>query len=131
MRRNKKIFNYIHEIKKSKFISFAFLANTVNDFEDILDYIKQNHQDAKHICYGYKINNNGFKMKIYNSTEPKGTASIPIHTTLERCNLENVAIIIVRYFGKTKIGKSNLFRAYLKSSNEVLNLLINSSDNDR
>lgn len=119
------------EIKKSKFIGISFFVDSVAKFEDILKQISIEHEDAKHICYGYKINDNGLKIKAYNSTEPKGTATIPILSSIEKMNAINIAIIVIRYFGKTKIGKSNLYRSYLKCSSESLKLLLGLPNDNR
>lgn len=104
-------------INKSKFISFAFFVNNIEIVNEILDKLKKEYKDATHVCYAYKLGN----IKRFNDdNEPKGTAGMPILNVIESKNLDNILIVVVRYFGGIKLGAAGLLRAYLNSASLVI-----------
>lgn len=109
-------FNEI-EVKKSRFLAYIFPIFSIDEFKNKLEIINKEHYKAKHACYAYIIGNN---KRGYDDGEPKGTAGLPLLNLLINNNLENVGLIVVRYFGGTLLGASNLARTYLKSGEEVL-----------
>ena len=100
---------YTYEIKKSKFIGYYFEINSINDVNEILDYLKKEHKKARHIPYAYKIDN---VVKKSDDKEPSGTAGLPIYNLIEKESLNNCFIAVVRYFGGIKLGAGGLLRAY-------------------
>ena len=110
------------EIKKSRFITYLYRLNDENEINEIINNIKKEHKKARHVVYVYKINNTG---KIYDDGEPKGTAGMPIFNVIEKNNLNNILIIVVRYFGGIKLGAGGLFRAYSNSASEIIKKLDN------
>ena len=108
------------EIKKSRFITYLYELNDESNIDDILNTIRNEHKKARHIVYVYKTNN---KCKINDDGEPKGTAGIPIFNAIEKNDLNNILIIVVRYFGGIKLGAGGLFRAYSKSASEIIKKL--------
>ncbi len=122
---------FYYEINKSKFLAFVFKVESVEEFEIKHQMIIKEHKKAKQICYGYKINENGLKYKIFNDTEPKGIAHSTILALIEKNNLSNIGIIVVRYFGGIKLGKSNLFRAYFHVTNEAIKDFYGWKDNKK
>ena len=105
------------EIKKSRFITYLYKIDDEDKINSIIDEIKSEHKKARHVVYVYKINNTG---KINDDGEPKGTAGMPIFNVIEKNNLNNVLIVVVRYFGGIKLGASGLFRAYSNSASEII-----------
>ena len=83
------------EIKKSRFITYLYDLENEEEIDKIINEIKDEHKKARHVVYVYKINNNG---KINDDGEPKGTAGMPIFNVIEKNNLNNVLIVVVRYF---------------------------------
>ena len=108
------------EIKKSRFITYLYNIDDENKVNEIIDTIKNEHKKARHVVYVYKINNTA---KINDDGEPKGTAGMPIFNVIEKNNLNNVLIVVVRYFGGIKLGAGGLFRAYSKSASEIIKKL--------
>ena len=106
-------------IKNSKFISYIYKVNNLNDIEIIINDIKNNYKDATHICYAYKIDN---LIKTYDDNEPTGTAGLPILEVINKNNLNYTIIIVVRYFGGIKLGAGGLLRAYSKGASNVVKL---------
>ncbi len=109
-----------YEINKSKFISYLIECNTIEEFKQHLDALKALHPKATHICYAYKINDDGLKAKAFDDGEPKGTAGYPILNLIEKNDLINKALFVVRYFGGTKLGAGPLLRSYVKSANQAI-----------
>lgn len=113
----KLISTYEEIIKKSKFISYYYEVDSVDDVNQILNNLKLEHKKARHLPYAYKINNN---IKKSDDKEPSGTAGLPIYIVIERNNLNNSLIVIVRYFGGIKLGAGGLLRAYSNGANNVI-----------
>lgn len=108
------------EIKKSKFYAFTFNVFNEEDVETKLDKLKREYADARHICYAYVLSSPK-KEKCSDDKEPNGTAGMPILNVLKRQNLENIMIVVIRYFGGIKLGAGGLTRAYSNSAVEVIN----------
>lgn len=112
--------NIINEIiiNKSKFITYACKVNSLEQINEIITKIKKEYKDATHYCYAYKIGN----IKRFNDDgEPSHTAGMPILNVIESKNLDNILIVVIRYFGGIKLGAGGLTRAYSTSASEVIN----------
>ena len=105
------------EVKKSKFIAYYYEINNKEEIETILKDIKKEHKKAKHIPYAYKIDN---LVKKSDDKEPSNTAGTPIYNIIMQNDLNNVLILVVRYFGGTLLGSGLLTRTYLNSAKEVI-----------
>jgi uncharacterized YigZ family protein len=94
-------------IKKSRFIGHAARvtsqAESLDFYESVID-----HQ-ATHNCWAWRIN---FQIRSSDDGEPSGTAGRPMLNVIERRNLENVMVVVTRYFGGIKLGVGGLVRAY-------------------
>lgn len=104
-------------IKKSKFIGLLYRVKSVEEVEAILSDLALEHKKARHIPYAYKI---GPLAKKTDDKEPSGTAGMPIWNVIERNDLDNVLIVVIRYFGGVKLGAGPLLRAYAGSANSVV-----------
>jgi uncharacterized YigZ family protein len=101
----------------SKFFAFAFPADRREILTQHLEELKTLHPKARHLCYAYRITV-GDEVIEYASDagEPSGSAGQPILRELRRNDLLNVAVIVVRYFGGTKLGIPGLINAYRESA---------------
>ena len=109
----------ILEIKKSKFIAYI---TTYDKFNDLMLFLQKEHPKARHFVYAYRYLNE-FDQIVENSSddgEPKGTSGKPALSVLIGAHLINTAVIIVRYFGGTRLGTGGLVKAYSDSVNLVL-----------
>ena len=104
-------------IKNSKFICYIYQVETIEEIDKILGSTRLKYYDATHCCYAYILDN---IKKESDDGEPSGTAGIPMLQVLEKNNLNHVLCIVVRYFGKIKLGAGGLVRAYTKSVTETL-----------
>ena len=104
-------------INKSRFIALAYPLDSKDKITDILNNVKNDYPKATHYCYAYKIPP---FMKVLDDGEPGGTAGMPILNVIEKNDLTNILIIVVRFFGGVKLGAGGLVRAYSKSAAKVI-----------
>ena len=105
--------------KKSRFIGYLLSCEKIEEVEQALDFLKKEHKKATHICYAYSLAN-PFLEKAVDDGEPGGTAGRPILSVMQKKNIKNVCVFVVRYFGGIKLGAGGLVRAYTKVTSEVL-----------
>lgn len=105
------------EVKKSKFIGNIYDIENMDEIKIILNKLKNEHKKARHIVYAYKFGNTAGKS---DDKEPSGTAGLPLYNLLEMNNLNNKLLVVVRYFGGTKLGAGPLMRAYKTCGNNTI-----------
>ena len=104
-------------IKKSRFIGYYFELNDISEVKEILEDLKCEHKKARHIVYAYRFGNTAGKS---DDKEPSGTAGMPLYNILERSNLNNKMLVVVRYFGGIKLGAGPLTRAYSNAGSAAI-----------
>ena len=109
----------LYLINKSKFYSFAYPVFEEGEVKRILDDIRGEYKDATHVCFAYILSAPRVE-KASDDGEPTGTAGKPMLELLKKKKLENILLVIVRYFGGIKLGAGGLVRAYTNSGNLVL-----------
>ena len=112
--------NYIQQIEvmKSKFIAYLIPLNDEESFKPLLASLRKEHKKARHIVYAYRV---GMKSKSCDDGEPNGTAGHPLLELLYKKDINDVALLVVRYFGGTKLGAGRLLRTYLQAGIDVVN----------
>lgn len=98
--------------KGSKFFAYAIPMKTENELEPLLQKIKKEHHAARHHCFAYRIGIEGELHRSNDDGEPSHSAGEPILRQLLSHDLTNVLVIVVRYFGGTKLGVGGLIKAY-------------------
>ena len=107
--------------KGSRFISLAYPVKKEEDAKSIIAEVKKKYYDATHHCFAYSIGHIGTPcMRLNDDGEPSGTAARPIYGQILSHDLKNILVIVVRYFGGTKLGVSGLINAYKEATREVL-----------
>lgn len=106
--------------KGSKFYSFAFPVKTEEEVKNCLKTIKEEFKDAGHHCYGFKLGPKGDIFRYSDDGEPNNTAGKPIYGQLNSFEVTNVLVIVVRYFGGTKLGVGGLIQAYKEGAKLAL-----------
>ena len=106
--------------KGSKFIGFAFPVNNEKELKTALESLKEEHPKATHHCYAFRIGINGENYRANDDGEPSGSAGLPIYNQLLAHNLTNILVVIVRYYGGTKLGVSGLVKTYKESTKYTL-----------
>ncbi|WP_350200591.1 YigZ family protein [Gracilimonas sp.] len=116
----KKSFESSFRERGSKFLGYLFPIDSENKFSDQLDLLKSRYPDATHHCYGWRINPAQPKEFSTDDGEPSGTAGLPILNQLKSFEVVNAGIVVVRYYGGTKLGKSGLIEAYGLAAKQCL-----------
>lgn len=98
--------------KGSKFTGFLFPAKNKRIFEEELEKIKSKYPDATHHCYAWRLNPTKLEEFAQDDGEPGGTAGLPILNQMKSFEVINAGLVVVRYYGGTKLGKSGLIDAY-------------------
>ncbi|MDY6801726.1 MAG: YigZ family protein [Bacteroidota bacterium] len=104
----------------SKFLAFAFPVSSENEIKAIQEQLRNKYHDARHHCYAYML---GVNKEIYRANddgEPSSTAGKPILGQIRSFNLTNILIVVIRYFGGTKLGVGGLIHAYKTAAEEAL-----------
>lgn len=104
----------------SKFIAKAFPVKTEDDVKECLANLRKEYYDARHHCYAYQLGFDKSAFRINDDGEPSGTAGRPIFGQLQSFDLTNTLVVVIRYFGGTKLGVSGLINAYKTAAKEAL-----------
>ncbi len=107
-----------YKIKGSLFIGIAEKISSSMQANSILNQIRKKYYDATHHCFAYQLLNN--EEKYSDDGEPNGTAGIRILNAIKHFGITNVIVIIVRYFGGTKLGVGPLGKAYSQTAMSLL-----------
>lgn len=110
----------IYKEKGSKFIALAYPAANEDEVKAILTGLRKEYHDARHHCYAYIIGAKKERWRMNDDGEPSGTAGRPIHGQILSHNVTNILIVVVRYFGGTKLGVSGLINAYKTAAADAL-----------
>jgi len=108
-------------IKRSKFLGFAFYVDSTKKVSDILESFEGKYKGAAHTVYAYRLREDGvLREKFDNDKEPNGSAGQPILYFLQKKEIMNCLIVVVRYFGGTLLGTGGLVRAYTAAAQGTL-----------
>lgn len=106
--------------KGSKFISFAIPIQSHEEIKEHLSEFKKTYYDARHICYAYALGIHETAYKGSDDGEPAHTAGDPILGQIRSHELVNVLVVVIRYFGGTKLGVGGLIHAYKTAAADAL-----------
>lgn len=106
--------------KASRFIAYAFPIADQAAFKERLAAIAREHPSARHICFGWVLGKSGGTWRAFDAGEPAGTAGRPILRQIQAARLTHSAIVVVRYFGGTLLGKAGLAKAFAAAAREAL-----------
>lgn len=109
-----------YRIKGSKFLSLLNPCDTTEEAEVRLSDIKNIHPTATHHCYAFRVDPSAISEYSQDDGEPGGSAGPPILNEMRSATLVNTIIVVVRYYGGTKLGKSGLIDAYGKAAAQVI-----------
>src|SRR5215213_4394236 len=106
----------------SKFLAYAFPILSTDDFKERLKELKDDPPKAAHHCFAYRLDIGKNNFRSSDDGEPSGSAGKTILGQIDRKELTNVAIVVVRYFGGTLLGVPGLINAYKTSASLALQL---------
>ena len=108
--------------KKSRFITHARPVSTAEEAEAFIAEIKKKYPDARHHCWAYRVHD-PFGERYSDDGEPQGTAGSPMLSVLQKQDIEDICVVVVRYFGGILLGASGLTRAYSKGCADGVELV--------
>ncbi|MGB1032895.1 MAG: IMPACT family protein [Flavobacteriales bacterium] len=102
----------LYKVKGSKHFGYAFRVNNEDDIKLRLEQVKKEHHSARHHCYAWKLGMGEDNFRANDDGEPSNSAGKPIYGAILSADLTNILIVVVRYFGGTKLGVGGLIDAY-------------------
>lgn len=106
--------------RSSKFMSFIFPVTTEEEIREHLDALRKKYFDATHHCYAWRLGAQGETWRANDDGEPSSTAGKPILGQLVSHSLTDCLVVVVRYFGGTKLGVPGLIAAYKESTIDAI-----------
>ena len=106
--------------KDSKFLAFAYSVSSGEEVRARLQYLRKQYFDAHHHCYGYLIGLENPSFRANDDGEPGHSAGDPILGQIRSFQSTNCLVVVIRYFGGTKLGVSGLVNAYKTAAAEAL-----------
>lgn len=110
----------IFKEKSSKFLCYAFHIESEEEIATHLERLRKRYFDATHHCYAWRLGYYGERFRANDDGEPSSTAGKPILGQMLSREVTNCLIVVVRYFGGTKLGVPGLIAAYKESAAAVL-----------
>lgn len=110
----------LYKEKGSKFIAFAFPVQTEEQIKDYITLLKDEYFDARHHCYAYVLGAKRDKFRMNDDGEPSSTAGKPIYGQILSNDLTDILIVVIRYFGGTKLGVPGLINAYKTAAADAI-----------
>ncbi len=106
--------------KGSRFLSFAFPVTGEQEVKQHLEALRKQYYDATHHCYAWVLGFDKSAHRVNDDGEPSGTAGRPVYGQILSNDLTNVLIVVIRYYGGTKLGVPGLIHAYKTAASEAL-----------
>jgi uncharacterized YigZ family protein len=106
--------------KSSKFFGYAFPVSTQEEIKTHLEHLKKQHFGAVNFCYAYQIGTEKIEFRANDDGEPSNSAGMPIYGQIQSFEITNILIVVVRYFGGTKLGVGGLITAYKTTAQMAL-----------
>ncbi len=104
----------------SKFLAFAYPVSSEEEIKEIQEKLRSDYHDARHHCFAYMLGPEKLVYRINDDGEPSSTAGKPILGQIRSFDLTNILIVVIRYFGGTKLGVGGLINAYKTAAEEAL-----------
>ena len=111
----------IFKDKGSKFFAYAFPVTNEDEIKAHLQVLKKEHYSARHHCYAWRLGADKKRFRANDDGEPSSTAGKPILGQIQKLDLTNILIVVVRYFGGTLLGVSGLINAYREAAVDAMN----------
>jgi len=102
----------LYKDKGSKFFGYAFPVSSEEDVKIFIEKLKKEHHSARHWCYAWRLGVENIRFRANDDGEPNNSAGQPILGQLLSFDVTNILLVVVRYFGGTKLGVGGLINAY-------------------
>ena len=104
----------------SKFYGYAFAVTNEEEIKENIEFLKKQHYNAHHWCYAWQLGMKYENYRVSDDGEPTNSAGMPIYGQLQAFEVTNILLVVVRYFGGTKLGIGGLIQAYKTAAKLVL-----------
>jgi uncharacterized YigZ family protein len=104
----------------SRFIAHAYPVHNETEVKELLEILRKEHHDARHHCYAWRIGIDPVYERANDDGEPSNSAGRPILNQIEKYDLTNVVIVVIRYFGGTLLGVGGLINAYRSAAENAI-----------
>ena len=112
----------LYKDKGSKFLAYAYSVANEEEIKERQEELRKKHYDARHHCYAWILGMDGENFRANDDGEPNHSAGDPILNQIRSFELSDVLVVVVRYFGGTKLGVSGLIQAYKEATREALQI---------
>lgn len=106
--------------KRSKFLAFAFHVTSEDEVKQYVAEFRKKYYDARHVCWAYMLGADRTNFRANDDGEPSSTAGKPILGQINKNELTDILVIVVRYYGGVNLGTSGLIVAYRTAAAEAI-----------
>ncbi|WP_034257625.1 IMPACT family protein [Altibacter lentus] len=110
----------IYKDRGSKFYGYAFPVKDEEAVKTYLETLKKQHHNARHWCYAWQLGADYSSYRANDDGEPSNSAGMPIYGQIQSFEVTNIVVVVVRYFGGTKLGVGGLIQAYKTAAQHAL-----------
>lgn len=108
--------------RKSKFLGYAYPVSSEEEINQKLEALREEHPQANHHCYAWRLGTEDKHFRANDDGEPRNSAGSPILRKIQGSQLTQTLVVVVRYFGGTKLGVGGLIQAYGECAAQTLDL---------
>jgi len=95
----------------SKFYGYTYPISSEDEVKPIIEQLKKKHHTARHWCYAWQLGTDTIRYRANDDGEPSNSAGPPIYGQIQAFGVTNILVVVVRYFGGTKLGVGGLMNA--------------------
>lgn len=117
---SKEVCEGFYSEKRSKFLAFVHHVDSVDEAMAIVKEYRKKYYDARHCCYAYVLGSDRADFRANDDGEPSSTAGKPILGQLNRLELTDVQVVVIRYYGGVNLGTGGLIVAYRTATEDAL-----------
>lgn len=117
---SKEVCEGFYSEKRSKFLAFVHHVESVDEAMAIVKEYRKKYYDARHCCYAYVLGSDRADFRANDDGEPSSTAGKPILGQLNRLELTDVLVVVIRYYGGVNLGTGGLIVAYRTATEDAL-----------
>ena len=117
---SKEVCEGFYSEKRSKFLAFVHHVDSVDEAMAIVKEYRKKYYDARHCCYAYVLGPDRADFRANDDSEPSSTAGKPILGQLNRLELTDVLVVVIRYYGGVNLGTGGLIVAYRTATEDAL-----------
>lgn len=121
---SKEVCEGFYSEKRSKFLAFVHHVDSVDEAMAIVKEYRKKYYDARHCCYAYVLGSDRADFRANDDGEPSSTAGKPILGQLNRLELTDVLVVVIRYYGGVNLGTGGLIVAYRTATEDALSMAV-------